>query len=359
MTSDGNPAGLDGRADGAEHTVSDAEFGLRKILLARGEEIGRLRALLAESESERRRLADEILRDPRTGYYGASVFAKHLSEAIMFARDLGGSGFVVAAELAGIDSISNSFGAASAEDAVARAASFLRGFFPGDSLAFRLGPVRFAWTLLGSDAGAAAGIANRARLGLFEADIFEAKVTGAFAMLDLSEFVSLRGSPADAAADAAERVVELLAAARASGGERVESGVETLEEIGGLPLACVVEPDSWHAAALVERLRANGWEVERFADGETAWESILRMKPDVVISELDVPRLDGFALRRAMRSDSGLHDVPYVLVADIKNDSAIREAASLGILWYFKKPYHMAELEGVVSALAEGIRRLS
>ena len=66
----------------------------------------------------------------------------------------------------------------------------------------------------------------------------------------------------------------------------------------------------------VERLlRAAGYRVESAADGEAALAAARALKPDLVLSDVMMPRLDGFGLLAAMRADEATRDTPVILLS--------------------------------------------
>lgn len=64
-------------------------------------------------------------------------------------------------------------------------------------------------------------------------------------------------------------------------------------------------------------------------DGEAAWHAIQRLRPHIVIHELDLPKRDGLSLIRAIRSD-GLHTIPVVFTSAARQH--IADAKELGVL---------------------------
>jgi CheY-like chemotaxis protein len=66
---------------------------------------------------------------------------------------------------------------------------------------------------------------------------------------------------------------------------------------------------------LADVLRAHGCDVEEVSDGDAALDHARRSVPDLVVSDIRMPRLDGVRLCRALRSDPILADVPIVLLS--------------------------------------------
>jgi CheY-like chemotaxis protein len=93
-----------------------------------------------------------------------------------------------------------------------------------------------------------------------------------------------------------------------------------VREVGGesslaRTVAVVVDDDpavTWFVAGV---LRAAGVQVHEARDGARALELAFRVTPDVVISDVIMPGLDGFALCRALKRDPALRDVPVILLS--------------------------------------------
>ena len=75
---------------------------------------------------------------------------------------------------------------------------------------------------------------------------------------------------------------------------------------------CDDEPHIVLAVSL--KFRKAGFDVTTAADGQAAWETIQRFRPQVVISDLQMPRLDGLGLVQKMRSDPVFQSVPVILL---------------------------------------------
>ncbi|NUN63825.1 response regulator [Pseudanabaena biceps] len=65
---------------------------------------------------------------------------------------------------------------------------------------------------------------------------------------------------------------------------------------------------------------------------------------DVVITDLEMPQMDGFKLLTDIRADELLHDLPVVVLTSKNNDNDQKLALDLGATAYFSKPYHEQEL---------------
>ena len=103
------------------------------------------------------------------------------------------------------------------------------------------------------------------------------------------------------------------------------------------------------------RLEANGFEVVATADGEEALRRFRERKPDLVLLDLKMPRLDGYQLCRIIKSDPGTRNVPVILFsASSAYSLALRDKClELGADDHVRKPYVADELLAKIRRLLE------
>ena len=97
-------------------------------------------------------------------------------------------------------------------------------------------------------------------------------------------------------------------------------------------------------------LMAAGYAVEAVGDGEAALESARGSAPDLILSDVMMPGLDGFGLLRAIRSDPNLAGVPTVLLSARAGEEAQVEGLEAGADDYLVKPFAARELIARVNA---------
>jgi DNA-binding response OmpR family regulator/nitrogen-specific signal transduction histidine kinase len=97
-------------------------------------------------------------------------------------------------------------------------------------------------------------------------------------------------------------------------------------------------------------LREQGWEVEAVADGLAALEAARRWRPDLVLSDVMMPGLDGFSLLRALRADPSTSTTPVILLSARAGEEARVEGAHAGADDYLVKPFSAQELVARVGA---------
>ena len=92
------------------------------------------------------------------------------------------------------------------------------------------------------------------------------------------------------------------------------------------------------------RLLSPQYEVKVVADGEAALQAMHERRPDLLLSDVMMPRLDGFGLLAAMRADPALRDLPVILLSARAGDEARVEGLDAGADDYLVKPFAAREL---------------
>jgi signal transduction histidine kinase/chemotaxis response regulator CheB len=94
----------------------------------------------------------------------------------------------------------------------------------------------------------------------------------------------------------------------------------------------------------LRRLLDTQWTVEVAADGAAALALARRQRPDLVLADVMMPGMDGFALLRAIRDDDALRDTPVILVTAYAGEEAAVEGLKAGADDYVAKPFSAREL---------------
>lgn len=111
--------------------------------------------------------------------------------------------------------------------------------------------------------------------------------------------------------------------------------------------------DNADMRAYVQRLLGGSHHVEVVADGQAALETIRRRRPDLLLTDIMMPRLDGFGLIRSIRGDATLKDLPIIALSARAGEEASLDGLAAGADDYLVKPFSARELVARVdSALA-------
>jgi len=102
-------------------------------------------------------------------------------------------------------------------------------------------------------------------------------------------------------------------------------------------------------ARLLER---HGMAVTTARDGVDALQKLQEQPPDLVLLDVEMPRMDGFELLANMQSSDALQAIPVVMVTSRTGDKHRERALALGAAEYLGKPYQEAELLQTIARLA-------
>jgi DNA-binding NtrC family response regulator len=114
----------------------------------------------------------------------------------------------------------------------------------------------------------------------------------------------------------------------------------------------VVDDEKNLRLVVQKEMARQGHDVEEASDGEAAWEIIESDDFDVLLCDINMPRLDGIELLRRMRERCQNPPEVIMLTGQATVESAI-EAMKLGAYDYLTKPYRIGELSALVTAAAE------
>ncbi len=111
----------------------------------------------------------------------------------------------------------------------------------------------------------------------------------------------------------------------------------------------LVEDDDTLAMIVVETLQRDGFEVTTAADGEEGLLRYSRMKHDIIVADVMMPKMDGFEMARKIRQID--KDVPLLFLTAKSEIDDIVTGFELGCNDYLKKPFRMLELIVRIKAL--------
>jgi chemosensory pili system protein ChpA (sensor histidine kinase/response regulator) len=142
--------------------------------------------------------------------------------------------------------------------------------------------------------------------------------------------------------------------ARPAAGEAVPVAVQ--EPAVALPPLVLVVDDSLTVRRVTQRLLVReGYRVALAKDGLEGLERLAEERPAVVLSDIEMPRMDGFDLVRNMRGDDRWRDLPVIMITSRIAQKHRDYAAELGVDHYLGKPYAEEDLLALVSRYASAV----
>jgi len=100
-------------------------------------------------------------------------------------------------------------------------------------------------------------------------------------------------------------------------------------------------------------LERQGYEVRTAKDGVDAMATLQDYKPDIVLLDIEMPRMDGFEVATQMRHSSTLKDIPIIMITSRTGDKHKERAMAIGVTDYMGKPFQEDKLLGAIIKLTE------
>jgi two-component system alkaline phosphatase synthesis response regulator PhoP/two-component system response regulator VicR len=91
-------------------------------------------------------------------------------------------------------------------------------------------------------------------------------------------------------------------------------------------------------------LQRAGYQVTTASDGQDALEKFSRARPDLVLLDVMMPRIDGFEVLRRLKADPGTAGVPILMLTAKAQDADIFNGLRSGADFYLTKPFNPMEL---------------
>jgi two-component system alkaline phosphatase synthesis response regulator PhoP len=114
----------------------------------------------------------------------------------------------------------------------------------------------------------------------------------------------------------------------------------------------IVEDEPHIVLSLEILLQRAGFDTVAASDGEEGLELIRRVRPDLVLLDIMLPRRNGYDVCRAVKADPALSSIPVIMLTAKGQEVEILKGLELGACAYIAKPFGNAEvLEAVRAAL--------
>ena len=129
-----------------------------------------------------------------------------------------------------------------------------------------------------------------------------------------------------------------------------------------MPRRILLCDDEAHIVRAAEfKFKKGGYEVVCASDGEEGWEILQTFKPDIVITDYQMPRLDGLGLINRIRSNPSTAEIPVIMLTakgfELSHEST---CGRLGVVAILPKPFSPRELfQRVEEILNESLRARS
>lgn len=119
-----------------------------------------------------------------------------------------------------------------------------------------------------------------------------------------------------------------------------------------MPLVMVVDDSLTVRKATTRFLNKSGYQSVVAKDGQEALELLNRVRPAIILMDIEMPKMDGFDCAKNIKQNSALSDIPIVMITSRTADKHRQHAAEVGVSEYLGKPFKEAELLGILQKYA-------
>jgi CheY-like chemotaxis protein len=113
----------------------------------------------------------------------------------------------------------------------------------------------------------------------------------------------------------------------------------------------LVEDDEDTRYALAMLFRMEGFEVITAADGEEAYYQALGERPDLIVTDINMPKVDGLSLIKMIREDGRIESIPIVAVSAVDKKN-LSQAKELGAVAVAQKPIEYDQFLSLIAQVA-------
>ena len=103
----------------------------------------------------------------------------------------------------------------------------------------------------------------------------------------------------------------------------------------------LVEDDEFLAELYATKLQLEGFEVALAVDGEKGLQMTKDLKPDLILLNIILPKMDGFEVLAAVKKDPALKSIPIILLTNLSQKDEVKKGLDLGAIDYLIKAHFM------------------
>lgn len=119
------------------------------------------------------------------------------------------------------------------------------------------------------------------------------------------------------------------------------------------PRILIIEDEPHILLSLEFLLERAGYETASAADGDEGLAQIRRLRPDVVLLDIMMPRRNGYEVCRAVKADPDLSPIPVIIISAKGQEVEVLRGLELGAAAYVTKPFGNAEILEAIRAVLE------
>jgi DNA-binding response OmpR family regulator len=101
----------------------------------------------------------------------------------------------------------------------------------------------------------------------------------------------------------------------------------------------IVEDDSFLANIYKTKFDMEGFKVSVSENGEAGWNDVKKKKPDIVLLDILLPKMDGFAVLEKLKTDADVKNIPIILLTNLGQKDDVQKGLDMGASDYLIKAH--------------------
>ncbi|MCK9170579.1 MAG: response regulator [Treponema sp.] len=294
-------------------------------------------------------VSDIILYDTLTGLYNKTVFARFIEELLKH-RPLNQFGVIYFS--VDVNSLPSDERTTEKNATVFKSFAYILRSAAAKFISlrvFKLDTDVFACIAEDSDEEKTRSVLTQIRQSARASGFFVKGINIPAAVLYSSRISEIPGIPDESSIN--HVLLRMLELAKQSGPYGISDSFQNIQVKNDKKQIALLEPDTTYINFLLPHFQQKGYELKVYRNGKELSSAVDNFIPDLFIAEAMTPQFSGFELREKLLKMPGGQSKPFILISHRKDETFIRRAADLGIVFFLKKPFLREELFGLVDNL--------
>ncbi|MGE0073946.1 MAG: MBL fold metallo-hydrolase [Sphaerochaetaceae bacterium] len=308
-------------------------------------------------EEKLKHMEESLYKDTGTGLYNEEFHRLFIHETMATIAEGGKALTFLMISIDNLSAINLDFGSAEGNATLRNLAMVIKRHIEPTSRLFRLSGGVFGIHCMDLDKDEVIRRAETMRTTIAESDIFIVPITVSIGMFNTTEI------PQSVMGDL-EQMVELtmqtaryrLKLAQKQGGGMLVHASNTAN-VGNTIFTILLIDEPGLGRDIIRRaLEQNHYRVVVADNGLEGRRFVEEERPDIIISELMIPKVSALTLRKELLARPSTRKIPFLLMSSIKNESTIGRALEVNISHFFWRPVMLVELLGIVNLIANRLQ---
>lgn len=116
----------------------------------------------------------------------------------------------------------------------------------------------------------------------------------------------------------------------------------------------LVDDETGFTELMRDLLQMDDYEVEVANDGQEGLEKVQKFMPDVIISDVVMPRMSGFEMFKQIKAIPETSAIPFLFITGYQDERVLTEARKIGVFGILRKPIDLEQIEVRLKELMKG-----